>query len=226
MTFLSNPVFEALTTGDSLMSLGADKVKYFDADVSPFVGIETGYEQGFSDLFHLLPAGRTVLYATPEEVPTPQGWKLLHYVPGIQMILTSAFALKSPTLEMVPLTDEHVPAMMELAALTKPGPFGPKTILFGNYQGIFVKGKLAAMAGQRLHPHNFTEISAVCTHPDHLGKGFAAALVQQQAGDILANGQQAFLHVRKDNDRAIRVYERLGFALSGNMNFYFMKRSN
>lgn len=112
----------------------------------------------------------------------------------------------------------------KLAALTKPGPFNTRTIEFGHYHGIFDNGKLVAMTGQRLHIDNYTEVSAVCTHPDHLGKGYAAALIIHQLQLILSQGQKPFLHVRDDNDRAISLYERLGFKVNRSMNFYFMKK--
>ena len=114
--------------------------------------------------------------------------------------------------------------MVALADLTRPGPFGTRTIEFGHYHGIFENGKLVAMTGQRLHVGNYTELSAVCTHPDHLGKGYAASLMTHQLNLILSHGQQPFLHVRADNTRAIALYERLGFKENRGMNFYFMKR--
>jgi predicted GNAT family acetyltransferase len=113
--------------------------------------------------------------------------------------------------------------MIALATLTKPGPFGRCTIEFDHYQGLFEGDQLVAMTGQRLHVPPFTEISAVCTHPDHLGKGYAAALLQHQLQLILSHKQIPFLHVRADNERAIALYERLGFKLRGPMNFYFLK---
>jgi predicted GNAT family acetyltransferase len=80
------------------------------------------------------------------------------------------------------------------------------------------------MTGQRLHVSNYTEVSAVCTHPAYLGKGFAAVLIQHQLNLICKSGQHPFLHVRDDNKRAIALYERLGFIQNGTMNFYFLKR--
>jgi predicted GNAT family acetyltransferase len=114
--------------------------------------------------------------------------------------------------------------MIQLATLTKPGPFNTRTIEFGHYHGIFENNRLAAMTGQRLHVDDHTEISAVCTHPDFLGKGYAATLMRHQVKFILAQNQIPFLHVRADNSRAIALYERLGFKENRVMNFYFMKR--
>jgi predicted GNAT family acetyltransferase len=118
----------------------------------------------------------------------------------------------------------HIDQMVQLAALTRPGPFGKGTIKFGSYYGIFDGEKLVSMTGQRLHIENFSEISAVCTHPDYTGKGYARTLLLHQLGIILQAGQQPFLHVREDNTRAIELYQRLGFKISRKMNFYFMKR--
>ena len=80
------------------------------------------------------------------------------------------------------------------------------------------------MTGQRLHVHNYTEISAVCTLPGHTGKGYAHTLLMHQLQLILQQGQQPFLHVRADNSRAIELYKRIGFVVSRQMSFYFMKK--
>ena len=82
------------------------------------------------------------------------------------------------------------------------------------------------MTGQRLHVYHFTEISAVCTHPDYLGKGYASALLDHQVDLILNQEQTPFLHVKADNNRAIFLYERIGFTVNGPMNFYYLRRKD
>lgn len=196
----------------------------FDEAVSPFAGFEEGNDRGFDVLHQLLPAGRSILYATPNALTTPKGWKLSAAVEGLQFLFEGTAPMQQTDFNPVPLTEAHVPQMMALATLTKPGPFGPRTIDFGHYYGVFQNQQLVAMTGQRLHVQNYTEISAVCTHPDHLGKGYATALVQHQTALIVSNNQIPFLHVRADNHRAIDVYQRLHFTVQGGMNFYFLKK--
>ncbi len=221
---MQNPVYHALLSGDRHLSFGNDKVKYFDEAVSPFAGFEQDYKKGFSDLYELLPSGRKILYATTSLNTQPTGWQLKHEIKGLQFVYKAGQLIKTEFPDVIPLTEMHVEQLMHLAKFTKPGPFGKKTINFGSYYGIFEKEKLVAMTGQRLHVQNYTEISAVCTHPDHTGKGYAYTLLQHQLQLILQMDQQPFLHVRDDNQRAITLYQRLGFNISHPMNFYFMKR--
>lgn len=221
---LRNPVYHSLLYNDRHLSLGDDRVRAFDAEVSPFGGFAAEYEKGFEDLYELLPAGRQLLYATPDAFTPPKHWQLTASIKGLQFLYEGSPLPEQKDFYPTPLTTEHVPQMMELAKLTRPGPFGPRTIAFGHYYGVFENDRLVAMTGQRLHIHDFTEISAVCTHPEHLGKGYAGALVQHQMNLILRAGQVPFLHVRADNARAIAVYERLHFTLQGPMNFYFLKK--
>jgi ribosomal protein S18 acetylase RimI-like enzyme len=222
---LNNPVYHALCSGDAHLGFGEGEVKYFHEAVSPFAGFPEGYDKGFDDLFDFLLAGRRILYATRQFIEEPQGWRLAHEVEGLQFV----FDANQPKdfdngIRLLPLNIAHVNEMVQLATLTKPGPFGSRTIEFGHYYGVFEDNRLVAMAGQRLHPLKYTEVSAVCTHPDYLGRGYAAALIVHQLNLICAQGQVPFLHVRADNERAISLYERLGFVRNGPMNFYFLER--
>jgi GNAT superfamily N-acetyltransferase len=223
---LYNPVFNAMRSGDAHLCSGTDQVKYFDDAISPFVGFHEKYENGFSDLFDRLPAGRHILYATPATIDEPTGWKMIVAVNGFQFVHRRESKTEVPAITPVPLTVTHIDEMVQLANLTKPGPFDRRTIGFGHYHGIFENGQLVAMTGQRLHVHQYTEVSAVCTHPNHTGKGYAAALMLHQMELIKSQGKQAILHVRNDNTRAIALYERLGFDKNRVMNFYFMEKKN
>ena len=111
------------------------------------------------------------------------------------------------------------PAMLALVELTQPGPFRPRTIELGHYFGVFDDGELIAMAGERLQTPEFTEVSAVCTHPSARGRGLAAALSHHVATGILARGQTPILHVAEANVSARRVYERLGFVVRRELEF-------
>lgn len=221
---LYNPVFNALLSGDQHLGFGTERVKCFDEAVSPFAGFATGNSTGFQELYDLLPPGRRILYATPTQISEPAGWEFRAQISGLQFVFPETQVPAMPAITPEPLSASHVAEMIQLTALTKPGPFDKRTIEFGHYHGIFENGRLAAMTGQRMHVYNNTEISAVCTHPDFLGKGYAAALLLHQLQLILSQNQQPFLHVRDDNSRAIALYERLGFKVNQPMNFYFMKK--
>ena len=224
--YLDNPVFNALVSGEAHWALGTEHVKFFDKEVSPFVGFDVQYKNGFTDLHQLLPSGRNILFASRHEIPTPNGWKLRHHIPGNQFLFESKIAFENTFSEVTPLNQNHVDEMINLAKLTKPGPFDKRTIVFGNYHGIFRDEKLVAMTGRRLHVYDFTEISAVCTHPDFTGKGFAANLIKHQINSILKENKTPFLHVRSDNNIAIGLYKKLGFVQNGEMHFYFLQRAD
>lgn len=223
---LNNPVFNALSSGDAHLGFGNEKAKSYFEEVSPFAGFEDGYKNGFDDLYDLFPAGHSFLYATQHPISIPLNWRLVQHVEGVQMIHNKKSVVNLSPVTLVPLNASHVEEMMQLTELTKPGPFEKRTIEFGNYYGIFDGNKLVSMAGQRMHLVGYTEISAVCTHPDYLGKGYAYALVRQLVNVIYDLRQIPFLHVRGDNFRAIGLYERMGFNIRSPMHFYFMKKKN
>jgi predicted GNAT family acetyltransferase len=130
-------------------------------------------------------------------------------MPAIQMVYAGG---RLPSAhEFTPLTQADVPEMLALVEATKPGPFAQSTIDLGGYRGWRADGKLVCMAGERMHPGNWTEVSAVCTAPGHQGQGLAASIVGSLVNDIQAAGRSPFLHVKAENVRARSLYERLGF---------------
>jgi ribosomal protein S18 acetylase RimI-like enzyme len=222
---LDNPAWSALNSGNSHLANGNQAVKYFDKDVSPFVAMPQYTNESLELLYKTLSDDSPRLLIAPTQIHVPQPWKVLGLLKGFQMVHELSLDDKPEMPHTIALTDAHVPQMLELTSLTNPGPFAGKTIGFGHYRGIFDDDRLVAMAGQRLHAYNYAEVSAVCTHPNHLGKGYARKLLQYHIYRMKAAGNTPFLHVRYDNDRAIKVYEDLGFAVRIPVCFHFIQKN-
>jgi predicted GNAT family acetyltransferase len=138
--------------------------------------------------------------------------------------LSLPVAPPEPDARIVPLTDADAPEMLALARLTEPGPFFERTHQLGDFFGIRLEGRLAAMAGERMKPPGFTEVSGVCTHPDYRGRGLAGALTRRVCAQIVARGETPFLHAIASNTTAIRLYEELGFSYRRNIQFPLLRR--
>jgi predicted GNAT family acetyltransferase len=223
---LDNPVWNALNSGNKNLAEGNERAKYFPKEVAPFVGLKDGSWEDFNMLHDLLPIGSIAAVVTPEDIVIPELWTLILETKLLQMVCDNPAPPGIFEYDLVPLETRHVPEMIALTKLTNPGPFYTRTIEFGNYTGIFLADRLVAMAGFRLQASPFIEISAVCTHPDHLGKGFAATLILHLAGLIRSNAGIPFLHSRTDNERAIKLYERLGFVNRRQMTINIIKSTS
>ena len=216
---LDNPAYHAMMSGNRNLSLGTDTVRYFPGAVSPFAGLVDFTEARFRELAELLPSGRGATVVSPDDIMIPPDWKVRLHGLGLQMTGDNAIGPSLKNWEFVPLQKEHVPSMVDLAKLTNPGPFGERTIEFGNFVGIFDGERLMAMSGHRMHPTPYIEISGVCTHPDYAGRGLGAALTYFQVVRIREMGEIPMLHVWAHNSRAIRLYENLGFVTRRELHF-------
>lgn len=220
---LDNPVYYALATGNQNLTNGNTQIKYFGRQVAPFVGLKNISTESFQALYDILPDDGPFVFISVKETDIPAPWQVLATIPGYQMVCNGN-VLPADEINLVMLTDENIPQMLELTQLTNPGPFAQRTIDFGQYVGIFEGNKLAAMAGQRMNPLPYAEISAVCTHPDHTGKGYAKQLLAFHINRIKAEGNIPFLHVRSDNERAIKIYQSLGFEIRSKVYFYVISK--
>ncbi len=206
---LDNPIWHALANEHNKFSLGGDNAKRYPADVAPFAGLRASTPGAFKELAATLDVGQAVALFTDVAPALPSGWNVIRQRPIDQMICTTAG--DSEKFQPVRLTASDVQEMRTLTQLTEPGPFAEQTIAMGAFFGVrSADGQLIAMAGTRLALPRFTEISAVCTHPDYTGKGLARDLVAFLSRRILGEGRIPFLHVKGEN-RASRVYERVGF---------------
>jgi ribosomal protein S18 acetylase RimI-like enzyme len=209
---LDHPIWTSLTTRQEYLAEGGARARRFPLAYTPFAAIADTSQESFDALRALMaPDDHAVLF-TVEPVVPPPSLTILSTRTGEQM--TGAPAdVRGPLPEIVKLGAADVPEMAALVELTKPGPFASRTRELGTFLGIRVDGRLAAMTGERMKPGNYTEMTAVCTHPDFRGRGYAQVLLAAVARQIEAWGEVPFLHVFSDNTSAIALYHRQGMEI-------------
>ena len=212
---LDNVAWAALTGPQAPLALRRGAAARFPAEVSVFGGLPAGADAAaWADLAAL---GGTAVLTGPDRVPPP-GWTVTAVIPGVQLDGTALDVASDA--DAVVLGPADVPEMLDLVARTRPGPFAARTHELGVYLGLRdASGALIAMAGERMRPPGWAEISAVCTDPAHRGKGLAARLVRAVGAAIRERGEIPFLHTGADNDPAIALYEKLGFTLRRETHF-------
>jgi predicted GNAT family acetyltransferase len=216
MHVLDNAIWQALSTRDAQFAESFEEARRFVREVGPLGAFREHGAQGYASLAGLVEPRGTVGLFLDDAYEARPGWEFVAGARLLQMVCDngSTPAQLNSTNDMpalVELGTQDSPEMIELTAMTKPGPFGPRTHELGTYLGIRLQGRLVAMAGERLKVPGHTEVSAVCTHPEHTGKGYAAILMVEVMRRIRERGETPFLHVRADNGRAIEIYNRLGF---------------
>ena len=210
---LVNPVWHALGGPQHDVAESTGLAVRYRRSVAPFGALpDVPTPESWAALADLVGAGGVALLVRAEIDP-PAGWEPLFGGTAVQMLGPEARTVdRSAEADISPLTLGDVTSMLDLVAATQPGPFAKETIELGTYLGVRRGGKLVAMAGERMRPPGFSEISAVCTDAAHRGKGLARALVRALMGRITARGERPFLHVAIGNGAAIKLYETLGFA--------------
>lgn len=228
---LANMAWHALTTEHAPFAEGAGLARRYDTDVSVFAAVPDDSPAAWSDLGELVgPRGIAVLFRA-EPVAPPDGWTALFAGTGHQMILTGALPAQAAGDGLRALGEVDAAAMAELVALTEPGPWRPCTWILGGYVGIVGPDstgadRLLAMAGHRMSVPGYTEISAVCTHPDARRRGYAEIVTVHVARGLLERGITPMLHVAETNVNAFRVYERLGFTVRRMTSFGAARRTS
>jgi ribosomal protein S18 acetylase RimI-like enzyme len=210
-SLLDNPAWHALAGPHRSFAQSLGAARRYRPEVSFASAVAAPWDPadpGWSDLAALVGPGEVVTL-TGARISPPEGWEVVEGGQGQQMVDIAVEAAPDP--EALPLTDADVPEILDLVGRTRPGPFLARTIELGGYLGIRHDGELVAMAGERMHPPGWTEISAVCTDPRFRGQGLAARLVRAVAHAIRQRGDQPLLHAARTNTSAIRLYEALGF---------------
>jgi ribosomal protein S18 acetylase RimI-like enzyme len=220
---LNNPIWNALTTEQSHCTSGGIFARRFFSHIAPFGAVSAPTSQAESELIQLVEPGEQICLVGIAP-PFSAAWELKRKSEILQMVCQERIENGDDESDIQLLTDDDIPAMLALTALVYPAYFRAGTAGLGAYYGIYQNGQLAAMAGERMRITGFQEISAVCTHPDFLGRGYARRLVQHLVNKIWGREETPYLHVDADNTRAITLYERLGFHFTCSLPLWVIQR--
>lgn len=208
---LDNPARAALLGPHAHFAEAQGNVLRYPLDVAPWWGLPDHPQPGdWAAAAQLAGPGGTVTLAGLRGA-VPDGWEVTFRLPGVQLVADGVTG--TPDAEAVRLGAPDVPEMLALVERTRPGPFLSRTVHMGTYLGIRRGGALVAMAGERLHPPGWTEISAVCTDEAYRGQGLARRLISAVVAGIQARGESPFLHAAASNTPAIALYQAMGFRL-------------
>jgi ribosomal protein S18 acetylase RimI-like enzyme len=189
-------------------------------DVATFVALPAAPgPAAWADLAVLLGGSGAFADLFSSPATPPDDWSPVFALDGMQLVGPPPSGDRADETDIVELGAADVPEMLALVERTKPGPFRPRTRELGTYLGVRSGGELVAMAGERLRPPGWTELSAVCTAPEARGKGHAARLVRALIARIEARGERPFLHAAATNTPALGLYKGLGFEVRRQVTF-------
>jgi ribosomal protein S18 acetylase RimI-like enzyme len=226
-TRLDNPIWKASTTRQKHLAYGDGLARRYYPDVVPLAAIANHSDEAMAALGALIAAAERVWFFEEPPQLDPKEWRITRRIPGFQMVCEAMKPAEradcGPASVMLDPIQDAV-EMNALKAVAFPGFFGMRTPEMGRYRGIRVDGELVAMAGERLALPGYREVSAICTHPAHLGHGYAQQLTREATATILEDGDLPFLHVADGNAAAIHIYEQLGFERGADAVFVQLER--
>jgi len=222
---LDNPSWHMLCHDLAEFTVGTALAKRCDPGLIPVVGLANHSDAAFADLATLYNTGEGIgiLEANPpQKIP---GFEISSRFSFDQLVCQQRTPVPKNDIDVLELTQSDLQDVIQLIELTKPGPFFPGLFAMRRFVGIRQEGQLVAMAGERIHLPGYCEISAVCTHPDWRGRGYASLLSSVIADGIWERGKTPFLHVLAHNTSAYHVYNLLHFVRRGEMTAIFLTRS-
>jgi ribosomal protein S18 acetylase RimI-like enzyme len=225
LTKLDNPVWHSLNEAHRQFALGDEELKLYPPNISPFVGVNSKDRQILRKLDGYIQSDEPFFIIGDLPDLPPENYVIHPVLICAQMVQTEPLEI-TPTEEIIYLNDEYSEPLAELVNLVQPGYFRQDTRLMGDYFGIFKEGKLVAVTGERMRMDTFTEVSAVVTHPDFTGRGYAKQLIAHTVNKNLAIGITPYLHVAASNTPAIALYEKLGFRHRPKISVWKMNRVN
>lgn len=221
---LDNPAWWALTGVQQSFAIGTKHVKRYQRGTLPFAAYDLETKESITVLDEFLEAGE-VFFLIGELPPLPAHWTLLKELPCAQMINQAAVTPPEGEISIAHLTEVYSNEMYNLIQKVQPGYYEHNTHRLGSYYGIWQQDKLVAIAGERMRLEELTEISAICTDPEYTGRKYAQHLIAHLCNTNLTQGNISFLHVLETNQRAIGLYEYIGFTKRRTISFWQLKKT-
>ncbi|MFO1036519.1 MAG: GNAT family N-acetyltransferase [Geminicoccaceae bacterium] len=220
---LDRAVWSALTSTHAGIAEGGERARRYPVGVVPFAAARDDEPESLEALGDLVGAEEVAVLLQPDPIRLPAGLETVFEGEGVQMVAARPVEAVEDA-RIVPLGPADAVDMAALAELTKPGPFTLRALEIGRFWGVREEGQLVAMAGERLALRGYVEVSGVCSHPDHRGRGLARLLSAYVAGQIERRGDRPLLHAFAGNIAAIRLYESLGFELRTGVRMMAVRR--
>ena len=221
---LDRPIWSALTTRHQALGEGGGLARRYRPSIVPFAATAADDADSLRALARLLAPGETAVLVQADEIVLPPEISAVSTATLVQMIAEQPMPAASDG-RIRQLTKDDATEMLALASLTKPGPFTLEALSLGEFWGIRIDGRLAAMAGERMKQPGYSELSGVCSHPDFRGGGLGRLLSLFVSNRIMARGEVPYLHAYANNANAIRLYESIGFKLRSEMNVAVVQRA-
>ncbi|QJP13579.1 GNAT family N-acetyltransferase [Starkeya sp. ORNL1] len=220
---LDRPAWNALRTAHATLSEGNALARRYPPSIVPFAAAADDAAESLEALENLPARDEVMALVEAGPIAIPPGLMVVGEGNLVQMVAERPYE-RIVDSRIEPLGEADAAEMLALATLTNPGPFTLRAQALGTFWGVKVDGNLIAMAGQRMRPTGFAELSGLCTHPDFQGRGLGTLLFRFVAGEISGRGETVFLHAYASNTPAISLYTALGFRLRTEMNMRIVKR--
>ena len=221
---LDNPIWTSLNSGGASLAFRRGDALFIDRKMGFFAGLIRYEAEPLDQLHAVMDSEMRVILFTPGFLELDPKWKVRNDNALLQMVFDKPSIHLTLDSTIRPLGAADVPEMLALTHLAKPGPFLKNTIDFGGYFGYFVEGRLVSMAGTRLVAGPYTEVSAVCTHPEFVGRGLSQLVLPHVLNYIQQGGQIPYLQLYPDNLPAYRLYQKLGFVERANLRVYSLEK--
>ncbi|MCC9071571.1 GNAT family N-acetyltransferase [Flavobacterium sp. F-65] len=221
-TKLDNPVWYSLSETHHEFAVDYNTIKFYHPDYCPFGGFTT--QENITKSIDVYSELTDNFFIVGEKPQLSNQLELKKELICLQMIINNRLDIEIKENIVALTTSEHIDALFELVSLVQPGYFKRKTALLGNYFGIFKDNKLIAVTGERMKMNDFTEVSAIVTHPDYTGQGYAKQLIAHAVNTIFDQNKTPYLHVVESNISAIKLYEKLGFTTRRKMSLWHISK--